>query len=1076
MKNRKLLIAMLSACFVASCAFGVACNKNNADGSTGSNSESVADSSSESVEESYAEIALDKTELMLDEYDKAKLTATVYGSMSSVTWTSSNPAVATVDNEGNVVAIGVGEATLTATVDGVSATCKVVVKQSTAAPVLVLSSDAVCLNLNDTFVSSVKALWKGEEVEGVTYTWTVAEGQAEDVASVTGNGEEATFTALKAGETTFRVAADIRGVHVSKDVTVTVYAEDLFIVASNAAFVPTAGYYALDLATANINDYNNSAPIAFDVYENGEKVNADITWTVNDGSIAAIDGMQIVGKKAGQTEFVGTCTVNGVTASVVVRVNVVKPVIALQESTKAVLEVENLSTLTLTTPLLGTIESVTLHGKEVMSWCNGQSITFNKDNMPKLAKELGEQTLYVSTNMITYELPVNIYTMVINNKAEMDLLVSTSYAATSEIGVWDGYFVLGNDIAYNGEFIPMTSHNQLWTLLEKAGMDKSLRYNATACGFRGVFDGMGYNIDGLSIGVDKTGGNTAEAGIFGVMHQNGIVRNISFTNAICRENSGYIAASGGGLIENISITYKQIGIGAEVYCPGGTGDARVMSSFYSTRQGMSDTALVRNCFVDASTAKFAWNMSGDKKYQWPSLELAGKAAYMENVIVICPNTTVLGNSGASFAFENYEALKNDEYAQSDFSLWDNAFWTNINGIPFSVNMANNVDAEAEISFDVSDVAFVGKETKIGVIGQYTQVQLADKYQGVSYANGILKATEAAVGSTITLVLTSYLNDQVVEKDITIKQLVDVTINQTESVLVESTDTMLDISAGNAYNGTTATVYVGDMIAGGGTITNGKVAVDATLFADAGYGETTVQVMSEKNGTYSLYELKVFYATKVLRTVDDFKYISVQGGDLKNNPTITGYYILGNDIDCGGAKISASRATQWNVDLVGFRGVFDGNGKTISNAKMGESGLFGQVGREAVIKNVTFDNITFTAATYQRTTLFGNMVSNATLQNITVNIVSYAVSIDKSTNAPYVEQGLLGGRYFLNNVVENVTFNVTGIDVYRLISRVCRGNTFTNVKIYANSYQTIADSDDNWTAITELPEGMEFIKA
>jgi uncharacterized protein YjbI with pentapeptide repeats len=167
-------------------------------------------------------------------------------------------------------------------------------------------------------------------------------------------------------------------------------------------------------------------------------------------------------------------------------------------------------------------------------------------------------------------------------------------------------------------------------------------------------------------------------------------------------------------------------------------------------------------------------------------------------------------------------------------------------------------------------------------------------------------------------------------------------------------------------------------------------------------------MSEKDGSYYLYDLNVFYVTKVLKTVDDFKYVSVQGGDKMTNPTITGYYILGNDIDCGGAKISASRATQWNVDLVGFRGVFDGNGKTISNAKMGESGLFGQVGREAVIKNVTFDNITFTGTNNQRTTLFGNMVSNATLQNITVNIVSYAVSIDTSKGAPYVEQGLFGG--------------------------------------------------------------------
>ena len=1068
MKNRKLLIAMLSACFLASCALGTACDFGSGkkeDSSVDSSVEESTESSSESTEESFAEVVLDSKELEFDEYDTATLRATVYGSTNAVTWSSSDSAVITVDNEGNVVAVGAGSATITATVDGVSATCKVTVKKSTTAPVITLSANEVYLNLNDTFTSSVKALWKGETLEGVTYTWSVVEGEATDVASVTGNAEEAIFTALKAGTTTFRVATDIRGIHVSKDVTVTVYADDLFIVAGDAAYVPTAGYYALDLATANVNDYKNSIPLVFDVYENGKKVDADITWTVSNNEVVSIDGETVVSKKAGQTEFVGTCTVNGVTANVVVRVNVVKPVLALQEPTKAILEVEKLSSLTLESELLGTIESVTLHGKEVMNSCRGQKIAFDKDNMPKLAKELGEQTLYVSTDKITYEVPVTLYTMIINDKAELDQLVSISYANTEEVGVWDGYFVLGNDIAYNGEFKPMTSHNQLYAILT----DRAARYNPAVCGFRGVFDGMGYNIDGLAIGVNKTAGNTAEAGIFGVIHQNGIVRNVSFTNAVCRENSGYIAASGGGLIENVSITYSQIGVGTDVYCPGQNGDARIMSSFYSTRQGMSDTALVRNCFVDASNAKFVWNVDGDKKYQWASFELAGKAAYMENVIVVCPNETVLESSGANFAFESYAALAANEYAQSEFALWDKSFWTSINGIPFAVNVANNIDAEAEISFDAPDVAFAGRETLIGVNGQYTKVALAQNYAGVSYANGVLTVSEAAVGQTITLVLTSYLNDQVVEKDIAVKEIRNVTLQQATSVFVESADTTLDISAGSQYNGANATVYVGSTVAGEGVVANGKVAVDASLFGQAGYGETTVQIMSEQDGVYYLYDLKIFYVTKVLKTVDDLKCVSVQGGD----PVITGYYILGNDIDCNGAKLSATRPTSWNSEKVGFRGIFDGNGKTISNAKIGECGLFGHVGEGAVIKDVAFDNITFTNPKYQRTTLFGNLVKKATLQNITVNITSYAISYDND-GVPYVEQGLFAGRYFLGNVVENVTFNVTGFDVYRLMSRVCRDNTFTGVKIYANSYQTIGDCDDSWTAITELPEGVEFI--
>ena len=1080
MKNRKLLIAMLSMCFLASCTLGVACNFNfgkQEESSVESSSESSmeSESPSETPEENFVEVSLDTKDLKLAVYDKAKLTATVYGSTAAVVWTSSDATITTVDNEGNVVAVGVGAANITATVDGVSATCTVIVSESTTAPTIQLSSEDVYLNLDGSFTSFVKALWKGEELDGVTYTWTVVDGNATDVATVVANEGEVTFTALKEGTTVFRVATDIRGVHVSKDVTVTVYGTDLVIVANNSMFVPEAGYYALDLATANIEAHKNSTDLAFKVYENGEEVDgAVIDWTVNNDAIAVVSGSEVVSTGAGQTEIIGTYTNGDATANVVVRVNVIKPVVALQEATKAVLEVENLDILTIESELLGTIESVTLHDKEVLGGRMGQTIRFKKANMPTSAKDLGEQTLYISTDIVTYTLPVTLYTMIINNKEEMDQLVSVSYATTEEVGVWDGYFVLGNDIDYNGEFDPMTSHNHLYVILGSAGMDKSLRYNASACGFRGIFDGMGYNIDGLAIGVNKTGGSTAEAGIFGVMHQNGIVRNVSFTNAACRENSGYIAASGGGLIENVSISYGQIGGLGEVYSPGGNNEMRIMSSFYSTHQGVSDTATVRNCFVDASNAKILWDTKAEKGYKYPALQLAGKTSCMENVIVVCPNGQIAENSGANYVFTDYAGLAANEYVQSEFALWDTSFWTNISGIPFTVNAAQNIDVEAEIAFNSPDVAFVGRETQINVIGQYTKVALAEKYEGVSYANGVLTVSEKALGKTITLVLTSYLNDQVVEKDITIKKLENVTLNQAQAVLVASTDTTLDISVAGRYNGEKATVYVGSSVAGEGVIVDGKIAVDATLFAAAGYGETTVQVMSEKNGAYNFYDLKVFYVTKVLKTVEDFKEISVQGGDRTTNPTITGYYILGNDIDCGGAKVSANRATEWNSDLVGFRGTFDGNGKTISNLQMGESGLFGQVGKGAVIKDVTFDNVTFTAKNYQRTTLFGNMVKNATLQNITVNIVDYAVSIDPSTGVGYVEQGLFGGRYFTHNVVENVTFNVAGFDVYRLMSRVCSHNTFTNVKIYADSYQTIGDSDDSWTAINELPVGVEFI--
>ena len=76
-------------------------------------------------------VTLDQTTLSLQEGENATLTATVTGSSDPVTWTSSEPTVATV-NEGVVTALTAGETTITSAIGEVKATCVVTV---TAAPV-----------------------------------------------------------------------------------------------------------------------------------------------------------------------------------------------------------------------------------------------------------------------------------------------------------------------------------------------------------------------------------------------------------------------------------------------------------------------------------------------------------------------------------------------------------------------------------------------------------------------------------------------------------------------------------------------------------------------------------------------------------------------------------------------------------------------------------------------------------------------------------------------------------------------------------------------------------------------------
>ena len=75
-------------------------------------------------------VTLDKTDLTLDVNDTEKLTATVNpndATNKTVTWKSDKPEIVEVDSNGNVTAKAAGTATITATADGKSASCKVTV-------------------------------------------------------------------------------------------------------------------------------------------------------------------------------------------------------------------------------------------------------------------------------------------------------------------------------------------------------------------------------------------------------------------------------------------------------------------------------------------------------------------------------------------------------------------------------------------------------------------------------------------------------------------------------------------------------------------------------------------------------------------------------------------------------------------------------------------------------------------------------------------------------------------------------------------------------------------------------------
>ena len=158
-------------------------------------------------------IELSESEKKLNVGKSFTITATVKPDNAwnrTVTWSSSDPSIATVDENGTVTAIAKGEAIITAeSADGVKAECKVTVEKKVAA--IELSESEKTVFVGDTF--TITATVKPEDAFNRTVTWSSSDPS---IATVDENG---TVTAIAKGESII-IAESTDGVKAGCKVTV----------------------------------------------------------------------------------------------------------------------------------------------------------------------------------------------------------------------------------------------------------------------------------------------------------------------------------------------------------------------------------------------------------------------------------------------------------------------------------------------------------------------------------------------------------------------------------------------------------------------------------------------------------------------------------------------------------------------------------------------------------------------------------------------------------------------------------------------------------------------------------------
>ena len=246
---------------------------------------------------SVESVSLNKKELSLTEGESETLTATVKpdnATDKTVTWSSSDASVATVDATGKVTAVKAGTATITAKAGDKSATCTVTVKAKVI-PVTSITLNKASLDLTEGETETLTATVGPDNATDKTVTWSTSDSS---VATVDASGK---VTAVKAGTATITAKSGDK----SATCTVTV----------KARVIPVT---SITLNKASLDLMEGESETLTATVKPDDATDKTVTWSTSDASIASVDtNGKVTAAKAGTatiTAKAGELSVNCIVA------------------------------------------------------------------------------------------------------------------------------------------------------------------------------------------------------------------------------------------------------------------------------------------------------------------------------------------------------------------------------------------------------------------------------------------------------------------------------------------------------------------------------------------------------------------------------------------------------------------------------------------------------------------------------------------------------------------------------------------------------------------------------------------
>lgn len=1042
--------------------------------------------------QSEVTVTLSEETLTLDLYEPATLEATVTGTDEDPVWSSSNEAVATVSDTGEVVGLSNGQATITATVGDVSDSCAVTVQSTGATPMITGLPTQVTMAVDDTRTLTPAAEYKGNALS-LTYAYESSDAA---VASVTSAG---VITAEGRGTATVSVTASYYTFNLEQDITVTV--------TDNVSIVLDA-----DSLSLNVND---TRQLEATITVNGEAYTSaeGIAWSSSDSDAVEVSGTGLVTAKA-ETQMPVTVTLTftyeGQTFTADCTVSVARETVDLTE--EAVTEIEiyaDAEADTVTLPLSMIPSSYAVTAADVTSVRDASysaSIPFENDgDTLELVKFTGENTVgniysgettyEIGTAEYVFEVPVLMISKVLKTADDIDDMLdycmmdpATVYSQADSKFYYVGYFTLGDDIDYDGNTIGN------WSDYDSIG-----GVTNGSNGFAGTVDGRNHTISNMAVDNNNNG-------FIGTLALGGELKNIAFLNARlmrgpCAVAVGLIA---GGTVDNV-IVHGTRTAGAPSWAPAG------MLAVKTTASGAS----ISNVLVFSEDFDYAGNADS---YVIVGRNDSNASIPMTNVYAVCNTETTklwCTSQGVTSGFVATAATSVGEllavegegaYDASGFVGWDSTTSEKYGiALPATFDESSATDANFLYSVRITNTvlnAYPSPVTTVSVANlsdNAVTYSLKEAVAGVSIdsSTGVITVDASQVTSGAAFTVVASVGEGKY-------QSFEATFTAWNRMYVEGT---LNVEIGSGTSDTVAidvaqfpTSYEGfsfDDILENGILNNDtQTAVEFEVSS----GELFLKGLTA--GEYSLtvstddadFVLTVYMATLLIEDAQDmmtFDQLIYTEGTSIDDP-LTGYYLMLGDVDMAyTGYVFGDNQGEYSINggtAYAFGGTFNGNGYALKNALIGNRGLFWEIAESGVVKNLAIidayalgwkagDEVQYEAET--------RVNNGATvIADMHYGLIENVFIGGKMGHGHWNFDGLFGqNRGDMVNVIVDIFYDTTdgtsdppgdGAGASSVTSLIgFNGGTYTNVIFVTNTQYIWADG--NGTPQTSVPSGITVYK-